>query len=118
MQPVFFAIFDLAAQALERGLKPLFDPRLHSEDFQRCTDVALDAADIQFKFNRLQLKPRLNITAWPNTIRYQDIEETESEENLVVFKAYTYYGNFINQAEDKVRPAIVIKCLVKTILTN
>ncbi|MCP4472069.1 MAG: OmpA family protein [Gammaproteobacteria bacterium] len=78
---------------------PLFDPGRHSEDLQRCTDVALDAAKIQFNFNRLQLKPRLNITAWPNTIRYRDIEETESEENRVVFKTYTNYGNFIDRAE-------------------
>ena len=52
--------------------EPLYDPSKHTEDIQRCTDVALEAADIQFKFNNLQKKPRLNITAWPNTIRYQD----------------------------------------------
>ena len=79
--------------------EPLFDPYRPTEDFQRCTDVALEAADIQFKFNRLQKKPRLNITAWPNTIRYQDIEETAREENTVHFKMYSNYGNFINNAE-------------------
>jgi flagellar motor protein MotB len=79
--------------------EPLFDPYRHTEDIQRCTDVALEAADIQFKFNRLQKKPRLNITAWPNTIRYQDIEETEKKENSVHFKMYSNYANFINKAE-------------------
>ena len=79
--------------------EPLFDPYRHSEDIQRCTDVALEEAQIQFKFNRLQKKPRLNITAWPNTIRYQDIEETVTEENAVLFRMYSNYGNFIDKAE-------------------
>ena len=57
--------------------QPLYDPYKHAEDIQRCTDVALEAADIQFKFNNLQRKPRLNITAWPNTIRYQDKTDTD-----------------------------------------
>ncbi len=79
--------------------EPLFDPYRHSEDIQRCTDVALEAADVQFKFNRMQIKPRLNITAWPNTIRYRDIEETAKQENIVHFKMYSNYGNFIEKAE-------------------
>ena len=79
--------------------EPLFDPYKHTEDLQRCTDVALEAADIQFRFNNLQKKPRLNITAWPNTIRSQDDPETEVEENKVHFKMYNNYRNFIDRAE-------------------
>ena len=79
--------------------EPLFDPYKHTEDVQRCTDVALDAADVQFTFNNLQKKPRLNVTAWPNTIRSQDIAETEVEENKVHFKMYSNYRNFIERAE-------------------
>lgn len=79
--------------------EPLYDPYKSSEDTQRCTDVALDAADIQFTFNNLQKKPRLNITAWPNTIRSQDIADTEVEENKVHFKMYSNYRNFIKRAE-------------------
>jgi flagellar motor protein MotB len=79
--------------------EPLYDPSKHTEDIQRCTDVALEAADIQFKFNNLQKKPRLNITAWPNTIRYQDDVDTEAEENKVHFKMYSNYRNFIERAE-------------------
>ena len=80
----------------------LFDPYKHSEDIQRCTDVALDKADIQFKFNNLQEKPRLNITAWPNTVRYQDVPDTELEENKVQFKMYSNYRNFFDRAEVRV----------------
>jgi len=82
--------------------EPMYDPYKNSEDIQRCTDVALEAADIQFKFNNLQNKPRLNITAWPNTIRYQDDPETEQEENKVHFKMYSNYRNFIDHAEVRV----------------
>jgi len=78
---------------------PLYDPYKSSEDVQRCTDVALDAADVRFTFNNLQKKPRLNITAWPNTIRGQDIVETEVEENKVHFKMYSNYRNFIQRGE-------------------
>ena len=82
--------------------EPLYDPYKHTEDIQRCTDVALEAADIQFKFNNLQKKPRLNITAWPNTIRYQDNVATDKEENKVHFKMYSNYGNFIERAEVRI----------------
>jgi flagellar motor protein MotB len=79
--------------------EPLYDPYKSSEDNQRCTDVALDAADVRFTFNNLQNKPRLNITAWPNTIRAQDIAETDVEENKVHFKMYSNYQNFITYGE-------------------
>ena len=79
--------------------EPLFDPGRHSEDIQRCTDVALDAADIQFKFNRLKEKPRLHVTAWPQTIRYRDIEDTVPEENRVHFRLYSNYRHFFERAE-------------------
>src|SRR4030095_11511815 len=52
--------------------KPLDDPGKNVPDVQRCTDVALEKASIQFKYDNLDVKPRLNVTAWPNSIRYQD----------------------------------------------
>ena len=79
--------------------EPMYDPYKNSEDIQRCTDVALDAADIQFKFNNLQNKPRLNVTAWPYTIRYQDNPETVQEENKVHFQMYSNFRHFIDHAE-------------------
>jgi len=82
--------------------EPLYDPYKHSQDIQRCIDVALEDADIQFKFNNLQRKPRLNITAWPNTIRYRDDVDTEKEENKVHFKLYSNYLNFIERSEVRI----------------
>ncbi|HEX5514801.1 MAG TPA: flagellar motor protein MotB [Gammaproteobacteria bacterium] len=79
--------------------KPIDDPNKSTQDVQRCTDVAFDQANVQFKFDNLLLKPRLNVTAWPNAIRYQDDEATEFPDNLVQFKAYSNYPGFIAKAE-------------------
>jgi flagellar motor protein MotB len=82
--------------------KPLDDPGKCTSDVQRCTDVALDKADIQFKHDSLRLAPRLNVTAWPRTIRYQDLADTPFAENLVRFRLYTNYRSFITRAEVRI----------------
>jgi len=82
--------------------KPVDDPGKCSSDVQRCTDVALDNAQIQFKHDSLKLEPRLNVTAWPITIRYQDVPDTTFAENLVHFRLYTNYRSFIERAEVRI----------------
>ena len=82
--------------------KPLDDPSKCSSDVQRCTDVALDNAQIQFKYDSLKLEPRLNATAWPITVRYQDVPDTAFAENLVHFRLYTNYRSFIVRAEVRI----------------
>jgi flagellar motor protein MotB len=82
--------------------KPIDDPGKCSSDVQRCTDVALEKAQIQFKHDSLKLEPRLNVTAWPRTIRYQDLADTTFVENLVHFRLYTNYHSFIERAEVRV----------------
>jgi len=82
--------------------KPIDDPGKCSSDVQRCTDVALENAQIQFKHDSLELEPRLNVTAWPITIRYQDLEDTAFAENLVRFRLYTNYRSFIERAEVRI----------------
>jgi flagellar motor protein MotB len=82
--------------------KPIDDPGKSVADVQRCTDVALDRAQIQFKYDNLKAVPRLNVTAWPRTIRYQDVAETAFPENLVRFRLYTNYHSFIARAEVRV----------------
>jgi flagellar motor protein MotB len=79
--------------------KPLDDPGTSMADIARCTDVALDKAKVQFKFDNLEMKPRLNATAWPITIRYRDDPATEYLDNLVQFRMYTNYHSFIDKAE-------------------
>ncbi len=82
--------------------KPLDDPGKCSSDVQRCTDVALENAHIQFKLDSLKVTPRLNVTAWPRTIQYQDSPDTAFVENLVQFKLYTNYRSFIKRAEVRI----------------
>ena len=48
--------------------EPIDDPNRSSADIQRCTDVALERADIQFQFDNLQSSRRLSVAASPTTI--------------------------------------------------
>jgi uncharacterized repeat protein (TIGR01451 family)/fimbrial isopeptide formation D2 family protein len=79
--------------------QPINDPNKGTSDVQRCTDVALDKAQVNFKFDNLQVKPRLNVTAWPNVISFTDSGDTEFIENQTHFKLYTNYPAFISKAE-------------------
>jgi uncharacterized repeat protein (TIGR01451 family) len=47
--------------------EPTDDPDRSSADIQRCTDVALDGADIRFEFDGLATRPRLSVTSHPGT---------------------------------------------------
>lgn len=98
--------------------KPIDDPGKSSADIQRCTDVALEKTNIQFKFDNIEFKPRLNITAWPNVVRYRDKLTTSFPENLVSFKRYSNYNNVIYRSEVRIfkkgqstrdTPEIIIK---------
>ena len=81
---------------------PIDDPGKSSADLQRCIDVELEKAEVQFKFNTLGMKPRLNVTAWPNVVRYRDKLTTSFPENLVSFKRYSNYENVIAKSEVRV----------------
>jgi len=53
---------------------PIDDPNRSSQDIQRCTDVAMDQADIQFQFDNLESNRRLSVAASPSTIVLRDAE--------------------------------------------
>jgi len=82
--------------------KPLDDPDKGIADIERCTDVALSKANVQFKFDDLSLKPRLNVTAWPNVIRYKTDPIAAYPENLIMFRMYTNYQAFITRSEVRI----------------
>ncbi|MBJ6801589.1 OmpA family protein [Geomonas propionica] len=82
--------------------KPVDDLNKSIPDLQRCTDVALERARIEFKYDNLRSEPRLNVTAWPRSIRYQDLPGTEFAENLVRFRLYANYHSFIKRAEVRI----------------
>ena len=82
--------------------RPLDDPGKCTADVQRCTDVALDNARIRFKHDSLMREPRLNVSAWPRTIRYQGLGDAALTENRVRFRLYTNYRSFIERAEVRI----------------
>jgi flagellar motor protein MotB len=82
--------------------KPVDDPGKSIADIERCTDVALSKANVEFKFDNLGLKPRLAAAAWPLSIRYQDDPKTEHRENLMRFRTYTNYAGFIKRSEIRI----------------
>jgi flagellar motor protein MotB len=79
--------------------QPIDDPGKSVPDVQRCTDVALERAEIRFRFDNLDFKPRLNVSAWPTTVRYRDDINTAARENRVRFRLYSNYPAFIERAE-------------------
>jgi uncharacterized repeat protein (TIGR01451 family) len=77
--------------------KPIDDPGRSLADIQRCTDVALDDAQIQFRFDNLKVVPRLSVTAAPISAPVDgDTAATVS------FKAYTNYPHWIARSEVRI----------------
>src|SRR5262249_31291167 len=82
--------------------KPLDDPDRSSADVQRCTDVALDKANIQFQFDNLKARRRLSVTASPSLVPFQPVEEEGLVAQPVHFRMYSNYGAYIERAEVRI----------------
>jgi flagellar motor protein MotB len=82
--------------------KPLDDPGKSIADVGRCTDVALEKAKIQFKYDNLVIKPRLNVSAWPTSFRYRDDPATDARDDQVQFRAYSNFSSFIVRSEVRI----------------
>jgi flagellar motor protein MotB len=82
--------------------EPIDDPMRSSSDIQRCTDVALARADIQFGFDNLRSAPRLSVTALPSRIVVAPNPEAEVQATPVHFRMYTNYSYFIDRAEIRI----------------
>jgi flagellar motor protein MotB len=81
--------------------KPLDDPGRSSADVQRCTDVALQTADIQFGFDNLEAERRLAVAAEPRTVAFYRSGEAWAAEP-VRFTMYANYAHFIERAEVRI----------------
>jgi flagellar motor protein MotB len=81
---------------------PLDDPDRSSSDVQRCTDVALDKADIQFQFDNLTARPRLSVVASPSAVTFQPLANGFLVAQPVRFSMYANYWHFIERAEVRV----------------
>jgi len=82
--------------------EPIDDPKRSSSDIQRCTDVALEDADIRFGFDNLRSAPRLSITAKPPRVSVSRVIDYETHVSPVQFRMYTNYSHFIERAEVRV----------------
>ncbi len=109
--------------------KPVDDPGRSSADIQRCTDVALERADVQFRFDDLESQVRLSVTVDPGTVPVRlplagasdaSVETAEDDETVetvetieidvpasspatpVRFKMYSNYSHFIERSEVRI----------------
>src|SRR5205809_3771129 len=81
--------------------KPIDDLGRSSSDVQRCTDVALDKANIQFRFDNIESRPRLNVAAHPVAVVVNDLEGGPGA-SVVRFRMYTNYASFIERTEIRI----------------
>ncbi|SEA71826.1 Flagellar motor protein MotB [Desulfuromusa kysingii] len=72
---------------------PLADTGTIDPDIQRCTDVALEKADIQIHYDDLESTPWLNVSATPNSAVRQE---------KVTFTAYSNYDHWIQRREVRI----------------
>jgi outer membrane protein OmpA-like peptidoglycan-associated protein len=81
--------------------KPIDDRDRSSSDIQRCTDVALDNANLQFHFDNLESKPRLAVAAHPVAVAVSEVDGAPVG-SVVHFRMYNNYSSFIARAEIRV----------------
>jgi flagellar motor protein MotB len=81
--------------------KPIDDLDRSSSDVQRCTDVALDNANIRFRIDNLESRRRLGVAADPVAVV---VKEPVSELDLPVvhFRMYSNYMAFLKRAEIRI----------------
>jgi flagellar motor protein MotB len=82
--------------------EPLDDPGRSSADIQRCTDVALEQADIRFRFDGLESRPRLSVTSHPSTVRIGSSPGGGWSASPVRFRTYSNYTHFIERSEVRI----------------
>jgi flagellar motor protein MotB len=81
--------------------KPIDDPGRSSSDVQRCTDVALDNANIHFHFDNLEARRRLGVAAHPVAVAVSDLG-IGPDASVVRFRMYSNYASFIKRAEIRI----------------
>jgi uncharacterized repeat protein (TIGR01451 family) len=86
--------------------QPIDDPGRSGADVQRCTDVALDGADIRFRFDDLTAAPRLSVASDRAAVSNgftSDLGETAgAASSSVRFHTYTNYGQYIEHSEVRI----------------
>src|SRR4029077_8134152 len=76
--------------------KPIDDLGRSSSDVQRCTDVALDNANIRFRLDNLESRRRLGVAADPVALVVSE-PVSEIAPPVVHFRMYSNYASFIKR---------------------
>ncbi len=82
--------------------KPVDDPKRSSADMQRCTDVALNKAHIQFQFDDLKMEPRLSVSVSPGAVVIRKAKDGRLHAQPVRFRMYTNFPSFIKHAQIRI----------------
>jgi flagellar motor protein MotB len=93
--------YDLNVMHITVDGKPIDDPGRSSSDVQRCTDVALDNANIHFHFDNLEARRRLSVAVHPASVAISDVGGG-SGAAVVHFRMYNNYASFIKRAEIRI----------------
>jgi flagellar motor protein MotB/long-subunit fatty acid transport protein len=93
--------YELNVMRITVNGEPIDDPGRSSSDIQRCTDVALDDASIQFRFDNLESRPRLGVAAQPTAVAVTDLGDGPVA-SAVSFRMYANYTGFIERAEVRI----------------
>ena len=81
--------------------KPVDDLGRSSSDIQRCTDVALDNANIQVRLDNLESRRRLGVAANPLAVGVSE-QGDRLAASVVRFRMYSNYASFIKRAEIRI----------------
>ncbi len=79
--------------------EPIDDPGRSLADLQRCTDVALEKAEIQFRFDDLESDPRLSVTSQPIAL---PVAVDGGSPQAARFRMYSNYPYFIERSEIRI----------------
>ncbi len=86
--------------------EPIDDPGRSSADIQRCTDVALEETEIDFRFDDLESQRRLSASVAPPSLgSYSGSSSgsgSGSSTEPVRFRMYNNYPHFITRAEIRI----------------
>ncbi|MGH8721781.1 MAG: hypothetical protein ACREU4_07340, partial [Burkholderiales bacterium] len=82
--------------------EPIDDPSRSLADIQRCTDVALEDAEIQFGFDDLKAVPRLSVTAAPIAAPVPADGGEGASAPPAHFRSYTNYAHWIDHSEVRI----------------
>jgi flagellar motor protein MotB len=93
--------YDLNVMRITVDGQPIDDPGRSSSDIQRCTDVALDKAKIQFRFDDLESRPRLSVAAHPVAVAVGP-QGDGVPAPVVRFRMYDNYASFLTRAEIRI----------------